>query len=224
MIGYTVGWYRKLELGEQAGYSDDFLESVAAGFRLNEAERTLLFLLAAGREPPAPLGAAGVTASDTLRRILDAQPWPTFIYTEAWDLVSVNQHTQDWFPWARPGANIMRWAFTTAEARVCLHHWKEDWAPRMVAKLRLALARSPEDERLTELIAKILQVNREARALWKIPNAPTPRAGAKLALDLPYHGEVQLIEIVTFEAFARWQGKMAMILPRPAHPAAEANS
>jgi len=48
-IGYTVGWYRKLELGEQAGYSDDFLESVAAGFRLKDAEKTLLFLLAAGR-------------------------------------------------------------------------------------------------------------------------------------------------------------------------------
>jgi transcriptional regulator with XRE-family HTH domain len=223
-IGYTVGWYRKLELGEQAGYSDDFLERVAAGFRLNDAEKTLLFLLAAGREPPAPLGAIGVSATSTLQRILDAQPWPTFIHTEAWDLVSVNQHMLDWFPWARPGANIMHWAFTSAEARVHLHRWKEDWAPQMIAEVRLALARSPDDERLTELITAILRTNREARALWQVPSSQTLLGQRKRYLNLPYHGKDEPIEIIAFEAFAPRRGRMAMIVPWLTHPSAAADS
>jgi len=138
-------------------------------------------------------------------------------------MVSVNQHMQDWFPWARPGANLMHWAFTTAEARVHLHRWEEDWAPQMIAKMRLALARSPEDERLTELIAAILRVNREARALWHVPGSQASLGGGKRSLNLPHHGKIQPIEIVAFEAFAQRHGRMAMIVPRLMRPSAAAD-
>ncbi|WP_203843831.1 helix-turn-helix domain-containing protein, partial [Winogradskya humida] len=53
-IGYTVGWYRRLELGKQQNYSDDFLEKIATSLHLEGNERSLLFLLASGRKPPAP--------------------------------------------------------------------------------------------------------------------------------------------------------------------------
>ncbi|GAA2470667.1 MmyB family transcriptional regulator [Winogradskya humida] len=134
MIGYTVGWYRELELGKRAAYSDHFLESVATAYHLNDGEKTLFYWLAAGHEPPAPSDPTDVSPTDTLQLIVNEQPWPAFVYTEAWDLVSINRHMRTWFPWARPGANVMHWIFTAEEARTHLYRWKEDWAPVMISR------------------------------------------------------------------------------------------
>src|SRR4051812_45058360 len=46
LIGVSTGWYRKLERGENAGYSEDFLDRVSSVLRLKPDERTLLYLLA----------------------------------------------------------------------------------------------------------------------------------------------------------------------------------
>jgi transcriptional regulator with XRE-family HTH domain len=212
-IGYTVRWYRKLELGEQANYSDEFLDSVATGFQLNDAEKILLFLLAAGREPPAPPSSGEIDATDTAQLIIDAQPWPAFTYTEAYDIVAVNKHMRTWFAWAQPGANVMEWIFTSPEAHKYLHRWKEDWAPFMLSKLRFSLARCPEHERLTELITGIIQTSAEARALWEAPNSPSSLDGPRRSLTLPYHGKIQPVKIVAYEELSQPHGRMAIIIP-----------
>src|SRR4051812_1362956 len=52
LLSVSTRWYRKLEQGEAAGYSDDFLDRVCTVLRLNHDERTMLYLLAVGHEPP----------------------------------------------------------------------------------------------------------------------------------------------------------------------------
>jgi transcriptional regulator with XRE-family HTH domain len=215
MIGYTVGWYRNLELGEQAGYSDEFLEAVAAGYRLNSDEKRLLFLLSTGREPIAPHDASSVTAIDALQQFLDAQPWPAFVYTDAWEIISTNEDMRTWFKWAVPGANVMKWIFTSSDARTHLHRWSEDWAPLMISKMRLALARSPENTAVADLITEIVRANRDARRLWRVPESQATVDAPSRSLNLPYHGRIQPVSVLPFELLDPPHARMAAIIPRP---------
>ena len=52
LVGVSSTWYRSLERGIPANYSDEFLDRVADVLQLDAGDRQLLYLLAAGRLPP----------------------------------------------------------------------------------------------------------------------------------------------------------------------------
>ncbi|MBO0821820.1 MAG: hypothetical protein J2P26_13335, partial [Nocardiopsaceae bacterium] len=147
--------------------SDDFLDKVASVLRLSDAERSLLYLYAVGRAP----GCAhdlqyGATISKALRDLVSVQPYPAYISDPSWELICHNSALELWFPTLPGSGNIMRWVFLEAQARQQLYRWKIDWAPPMLAQLRMAKARAPEDQRLESLLASILSVNSVAREIW----------------------------------------------------------
>ena len=214
LIGYSVGWLSSLERGDQQNYSVDFLDRVAYTLRLSPAEKTLLYLLATGHEPPVRVRESTMKATETLQRILDAQPWPAYTNDEAWDLVAYNQHMQDWFPWvAGHENNVMRWVFTYPEARQQLYRWDTDWGPQMLAQMRFAHARIPGNERLTEVITEILQINEDARRFWDESTTYIHPDGDNRSLYLPYHRKVQPIELIALEPMRAPGSRIMMLIP-----------
>lgn len=214
LIGYSVGWLSSLERGEKQNYSVDFLDRVAYTLRLSPAEKTLLFLLATGHEPPIPVRESTMEVTETVRKLLDAQPWPAYINNEAWDLIAYNQHMQKWFPWvAGHESNVMRWVFTYPEARQQLHQWDSDWGPQMLAQMRFAHARFPGNKRLTEVISEILRVNTDARQFWDDASTHIHPDGDRRSLYLPYHRKVQPIELVALEPMRAPGSRVMMLIP-----------
>jgi len=214
LIEFSSVWYGKLERGEPARYSDDFLDRAAIALRLTDDERMTLYLYAVGREP-APRGQHTTDlAPGGLRQIVHAQPWPAYISDEAWDVPEYNQHMRDWFPWVGYERNVMRWVFTYPEARQQLYDWDTDWAPLMLAQMRVANARNPNNMRLANLIREILRVNPDARRLWESePTVYVHPDGDRRRLHLPYHDDVIGVEIVALGPLRATNVRLMMLIP-----------
>ncbi|GAA2470660.1 hypothetical protein [Winogradskya humida] len=90
--------------------------------------------------------------------------------------------------------------------------------------MRLALARSPENERVIELITTIIRANPEARRLWHIPDSQVSAAIPKRSMNLPHHKGITPIEIVAFDVLAPPHGRMAILVPSPSHPSSAATA
>jgi transcriptional regulator with XRE-family HTH domain len=215
LIEVSSVWYGRLERGEQAGYSDDFLNRTAMALRLNDDERMLLYLYAVGHEP-APHGTRStVVLTEPLKRVVHSQPWPAYISDESWDVVDYNRHMLDWFPWVGSGLenNVMRWVFTYPDAREQLYNWENDWAPLMLAQMRVANARQPDNMRLAQLIREILQ-DEYARRLWEKESMVYVHPdGDRRKLHLPYHHEVIDIELVALAPLRAANVRLMMLLP-----------
>jgi transcriptional regulator with XRE-family HTH domain len=214
LIGVSNVWYGKLERGEQHHYSDDFLDRAAIALRLNDDERMTLYLYSVGREPVPRERPAEVVLSETVERIVNEQSWPTYISDNAWDVVIYNEHVKKWFPWIDYETNVMRWVFTYPEARSQLYNWETDWAPLMLAQMRVANAREPHNMRLANLIREILRVNPDARRLWEgEPTVYVHPDGDRRKFYLPYHQEVITVEIVAMAPLRAANYRLMMLVP-----------
>lgn len=197
LIGVSSVWYGLLERGDRSqNYSDDFLDRTAYVLRLNPSERTALYLYAVGREPDThdevidPL-------TPQLRRLLASQIHPAYLSNENWDVIAYNDAMCEWFPWVRYERNVMRWVFTYSDARRQLHRWDTDWAPLMLAQMRLANARNPDNLRLASLIDEIRSHNADAQQLWEQdPMVYTHPDGDHRQLHLPKHHGIKTVEII----------------------------
>jgi transcriptional regulator with XRE-family HTH domain len=211
LVGCSTHWYSRLELGIVENYSDDFLQRVGRVLRLSPEEMTLLFLLTTGKEPATP---TRLPVLDGLEGVLEGQPWPAYLSNEAWDIIGHNAQMEDWFPWVvQKDANVMRWVFTYADARQQLVRWDTDWAMPMLAQMRIAQARYPNNQRLREVIAEVLECNRDARNLWERPMAYLHPDGDRRALYLPRHAEPQPVQIVALEPLRAPGSRLVMLAP-----------
>jgi transcriptional regulator with XRE-family HTH domain len=166
--GVTPRWYSKLENGENASFSEEFLERLAYTLRLSDAEKLALFHRAIGRAPQhrgaEPDAMAAMDAD--MQRLLDKMlPHPAYISDVAWNVVAHNNPSRVMYPWVYSG-NIMRWSFLYPEAREQLVDWKESWAVPFLAQIRTAEAQNPDNAQLKELVQDIMEGCPEARELW----------------------------------------------------------
>jgi len=217
LIGVSVVWYRHLERGDLEGYSDDFLDRASTALRLNEEERNVLYLYAVGKQPAQRGAPTTMVLTEPLQRVVRAQPYPAYISDESWDVVAYNEHMANWFPWIAAGyeGNIMRWVFTYPDARQQLHKWETDWAPLMLAQMRVANARQPDNMRLATLIREILERSDFARELWERGDSMVyvHPDGDHRQLHLPYHRKVIDIELVALSPMRAPGARVMMLLP-----------
>lgn len=214
LIGVSSVWYGKLERGERLHYSDDFLDRAAIALRLNDDERTTLYLRSVGREPVPRRRSSTFAVTEGLEKIVQQQSFPTYVSDDIWDVVTYNSHAKEWFPWIDGENNVMRWVFTYPEARQQLFNWKTDWAPLMLAQMRFAQARDPENERLASLIQEILNVSEDARRMWESdPSVYTHPDGDRRKFYLPYHQEVITVEIVALAPLRANSVRVMMLVP-----------
>jgi PAS domain-containing protein len=198
--GRSERWYRDLEKGEPKLLGRQQCQALADLFGLGQDERQLLLDHAGGtrREEACP----DTRARTTLRLLLDRQPGPAFLCDANWNILVHNAAMAAWFPWVlQPGANVIRWALLSPEARLQILDW-HDAAADFTALLRYAVAKDPARSDLHALIADVC-ADPTVRELWTTSTGmDQSHDGRHFRLTLPALGwaAVRLVSHVTYPA------------------------
>ncbi|WP_399922218.1 helix-turn-helix domain-containing protein [Streptomyces kanamyceticus] len=173
LLGVSERWYRALERGEDRGYAPEMIAGVARILGLSPAQTDALYR-GTGHRPPPP-AAHDARPDEAMLDLLHHQRRVSWICDQAWDVLAVNAVAARHCPWlAHPGANVMTWAFSP-EARYQLREWDTRWAGPLLARLRLAWQRRPDDDRLDEVVRAVRRQPGVA-ALWDA-TADVPEPG-----------------------------------------------
>ena len=100
-------------------------ESLAALFDLDREERRALQLHNIGSNLKPPRDAGQPELQQALRLLIDRQmPSPAYLCDQHWNILGFNTAMAEWWPWVmEPGANLILWALTSAEARDQYQDW-----------------------------------------------------------------------------------------------------
>jgi transcriptional regulator with XRE-family HTH domain len=177
LANLSVTYYTFLEQGRPVRPSAQVLDALAAALRLSAAERRYLYVLAygagdaSGSAPGAPGGSAppellDSAVADLVQRL---EPFPTLVKGRRWDVLAANPAARELFgdwPAGPPGErNLVRWMFTTDQAREVYLEWEPE-ARAMLGRFRLSAARYPDDPDIAALIAELQRDSEQVRDWW----------------------------------------------------------
>lgn len=153
LIGCSERQYRRLELGT-GPVSRGVVAAAARILALHPAEREALYSWAGHTAPTDPPLAE---LDESLNQFLDEIPHGAYYSDPSYDIVAYNGLAAVHWPWiTEPGANIMTSLLATdGRGRAQCVDWEERWAPPMIAQLRSAGVRAPDDTRLQEVIERV---------------------------------------------------------------------
>ncbi|MEU7033663.1 helix-turn-helix transcriptional regulator [Streptomyces sp. NPDC046237] len=186
VLGKSERWYRGLERGATTRRLDrKQCDDLAELFQLDRDEHhALLVYNNLNTADPSAAGDSRVRSS--LRLLIDKQmPDPTYLSDAKWNILAYNQAMAEWWPWVmEPGANLMRWALTSPEARVQYHNWHQH-AAAYVRLLKYALAGNGDDPELLGLIADVCK-DPDVRHIWEtVHEHSVNRNGHVFKMSLP---------------------------------------
>jgi len=177
LANLSVTYYTFLEQGRPVRPSAQVLDALAAALRMSAAERRYLYVLAYGPDDvggsaqSAPGGSAppellDPAVADLVQRL---EPFPTLVKGRRWDVLAANPAARELFgDWAAgpPGErNLVRWMFTTDQAREVYLEWEPE-ARAMLGRFRLSAARHPDDPDIAALIAELQRDSEHVRDWW----------------------------------------------------------
>jgi transcriptional regulator with XRE-family HTH domain len=172
LTGISPTWYTYLEQGRDICPSNEVLNSLSKVLRLNQGERTYLFLLASGQPPPQSEQAPDPWHAEAMHRfagLIRDSDLPIISYDGYNDVTGWNAAAVHWYTDFRrlPPArrNLLLWQLTDPRARERLVDWEED-TRGLVAMLRLVSASRTWDLRLIEFIDHLQEVSHEFRQWW----------------------------------------------------------
>jgi transcriptional regulator with XRE-family HTH domain len=178
----SVDYYVRMERGNLAGVSQSVLEATARALRLTETERAHLFDLARAVNAPAlrPSDSQSTTVRPTVQQLLDSMTGPAWVRNGSLDLLAANRLGRALYApmlaLATGTPNKARFVFLADEAR----RFYPDWptvAKVNAALLRAELGRTPEDDRLTDLIDELSDRSDVFRSFWNDHDVAEHRAG-----------------------------------------------
>jgi transcriptional regulator with XRE-family HTH domain len=192
LAGVSTTYYTFLEQGRDVRPSRQVLAALAAALRLSPAERAHLFQLA-GVTPPAGAEAGAETVLPGLRAMVERlDPFPAYLKGARWDVLAANRAARalfaDWPARASGDRNLLRWMFTDPAARKVYVHWAQE-AAAMLARVRAAAARRPDDPDFAALIGRLRQESPEVRDWWPRHEVQPVGSGTKV-LHHPALGDV----------------------------------
>jgi len=195
-------YYTFLEQGRELHPSRQVLDALAAALRLDAAERAHLHQLVHGT-PPASLPPAAETLTAGVGELVTRlDPYPTYVTGRRWDVLAANRAAcalwTDWMALPAPDRNMVWWTFTCPAARSVLIDWEHE-ASTLLARLRSAAARHPDDPGFGELIQRLHATSPEVRAWWPRHEVAPVGSGTK-RLCHPVLGELVLQHVVLTSA------------------------
>jgi transcriptional regulator with XRE-family HTH domain len=170
----SATYYTFLEQGRPVRPSAQVLDALASALRMSAAERRYLHVLAYGpgssSEPAssasAPPERLDPAVADLVQRL---EPFPTLVKGRRWDVLAANPAARELFgDWSAgpPGErNLVRWMFTTDQAREVYLEWEPE-ARAMLGRFRLSAARHPDDPDVRALIAELQRDSEHIRDWW----------------------------------------------------------
>lgn len=188
LAGVSVEYYSKLERGQLAGVSPSVLEAICRALRLDDAECSHLFDLAAAAQGgvltrPRRRTDQQWTPAPGLQWILDAmRDAPTVIGNGRGDLLAANHLGRALYsdllkdPTGQP--NFARFTFLDDAARRFYPDW-DFFADITVAMLRTEAGRDPRDRLLHELVGELGTRSEEFRRRWSAHDVRLHVSGTK---------------------------------------------
>lgn len=176
LAGVSVGYYTRIEQDQTGAASSQVLDALATAMRLDEAERSHLFNLAASgspkrmvRPPTEYPHARVLTLFESLQETI-----PAVVLGRRGDVLAWNRSGHELLsehvpfdapldPERRP--SVPRSFFLDPLTRELYRNWDE-LARTHVAYLRLTSGRYPRDARLAELIGELAMKSEEFADLW----------------------------------------------------------
>jgi transcriptional regulator with XRE-family HTH domain len=195
-------YYTFLEQGRPVRPSGAVLDALADALRLSATERRYLRVLAYGEDA----GASAVTAADppeqldpgVVALVQRLEPHPTIVKGRCWDVLAANPAARalftDWETLPPGQRNLVRWMFTTQQAREVYLDWEPE-AQAMLARFRLAAARHPGDPAFTALIEELQRDSEHVRAWWPRHDVRDVGSGTK-KLRHPFLGPTEYAHVV----------------------------
>jgi transcriptional regulator with XRE-family HTH domain len=162
LSGVSVDYYVRLEQGRATQPSDQVLDALARVLRLDETEREHLHRLARQRRRTAK--APGGRIRPELLRVLDLiTDAPALIMNHRMDVLAGNRLAGLLYHRPLQGMNTARHIFL--EETDLYAEW-EQCTLDVVAHLRLAAGKHPDDPRLASLIGELSMGSERFRRLW----------------------------------------------------------
>ena len=204
LASLSATYYTFLEQGRPVRPSAQVLDALASALRMSAAERRYLHVLAYGPggasgpapavpEPPERLDPA---VADLVQRL---EPFPTLVKGRRWDVLTANPAARELFAdWAAgsPGErNLVRWMFTTGQAREVYLEW-EPKARAMLGRFRLSAARYPDDPDVRALIAELQRDSEHVRDWWPRHDVAAIGGSGSKKLRHPRLGPVEYSHVV----------------------------
>jgi transcriptional regulator with XRE-family HTH domain len=195
LAGISVDYVVRLEQGRASNPSAQVVEALARALRLSGTERAHLFRLA-GLVPPGPQ-TVPTHITPSVQRMLDRMAGtPVAVYDAAWNLLVANAAYAallgDPGRWRGNERNGVWRYFFALNSRV--RHTPEDEGPfaaAMVADLRAAAGRYPDDRSLRGLVADLRANSPRFAELWD-SGAVGAHEAAHKTIDHPHVGAVTL--------------------------------
>ena len=168
LAGVSADYYARLEQGRAANVSDQVVGAVAEALRLDDLERRHLAVLLKPARDASTDQQPGIRPA--LRSMIAAlDPVPAILNSPRLDVLAINRAgsrlIDDFAAMAPPERNIVRWMFLNPKARSVYLDWA-DIATQLVASLRVAGGRDPDDHRLAALVDELSTRSTEFASFW----------------------------------------------------------
>jgi transcriptional regulator with XRE-family HTH domain len=200
LAGVSVPYYTRIERGDMNGVSDSVLEALARALQLDEAERAHLFDLARAVRPPTWAQRRRVSRQrvrPSVQHVLDGLTGAAaFVHNPRLDNLAANLlgyalYSEMFSRAAGAGpVNSARYVFLDPGARDFYVDWDRA-ASDVVAVLRSAAGRDPEDRDLSDLVGELSTKSAEFRTRWAAHNVRFHDGGTK-NLHHPVVGDITL--------------------------------
>jgi transcriptional regulator with XRE-family HTH domain len=196
LAGVSVDYLARLEQGRASHPSPSVLAPLARALRLTDDERAHLFRVAGQAEPTA--GTINRHVTPSIQRVIDRLgDVPVMVIDAAYELVAANALAvalvgEDLLTGTPRERNIAWKQLTDAPTRFVRDEQEAACMdPEVVADLRHALGRYPEDVVLRELIDDLRAASPRFVELWE--RAPVaPRASSRKSIDHPEIGRITI--------------------------------
>lgn len=203
LAGVSVSYYTRLERGDAAGVSQSVLDAIARVLRLDEAERAHLGSLVRTNSTvrsPRTRTAPTRPLRPAVQRLLDSLiDMPAIVHNARMDVIGANALARalysDMFE-TDPRPNLARYMFLVVGRDAEGPDW-EAAADELVAILRAASGRDPNDQGLTNLVGELSMHNEDFRRRWAAHDVRKHANGTAL-FHHPQVGELTF----TYESFA----------------------
>jgi transcriptional regulator with XRE-family HTH domain len=199
--GVSTSWYTFLEQGRDVQPSVQVLDALAGALSLTGDERDHLMRL--GGLAPAMPSPGPEPVDPGLADLVDALgDRPAYVTAASFDVLAINDAALDLFlgmsgPTGSPG-NVALWVFTDPRAGEVLVD-REEVARGVLARLRAATVRHPDDARVAAVVETLCRESAEAAAWWSRQDVRDDRSGRK-RIRHPRLGEVTLTHTVLHPA------------------------
>jgi transcriptional regulator with XRE-family HTH domain len=201
LAGLSVDYLVRLEQGRATNPSPETLGALARALRLTTLERDMLYGIA-GTSPPRP-GAVPNHVPPGVQRMVDRlADTPVAIFSAVWTIIQWNELFAalqgDPSEWEGMNRNLV-WRHFAGDGSRVRHggEAQEVYERELVADLRLALIKYPDDRELKALIDFLRADSTTFHSLWNRFEA-VPRSSARKTTTHPSVGELTLdCEVLT---------------------------